>query len=58
MAHILVGLNLSNGLTDTITIKTSNSNFCQELDYEGIPSKCGCCHYYGHIDNEFSLPGK
>jgi hypothetical protein len=36
MAHILVGLNLLNGLANTITLKKGNVVLCQELDYKGI----------------------
>jgi hypothetical protein len=55
MARILVGLDLSKGLVDSIIIRKGPAIFYQALDYEGIPFKCGQCHEYGNLAKDFSL---
>jgi len=54
MAHILVGIKLFVGLADTIIIQRRDEVYHRELDYEGIPFRCGKCHFYGHLAKEWS----
>jgi hypothetical protein len=58
MAHILVGMKLTNGLVDCISIQHQGCTFTQELDYEGIPFRCGRCHAYGHLAKDCPLQEK
>lgn len=44
MAHIVVALNISNGLVDEISISKDNQVFRQAINYKGIPLKCGKSH--------------
>jgi len=52
MARILVGIKLSEGLTEDITISFRGTSIMKFIDYEGIPFKCGRCHSYGHISRD------
>jgi hypothetical protein len=56
MDHIMVGLEFSKGLTNSIIIRKGSSNFCQGLDYEDIPFKSDHYHSYGHLTMECPLP--
>jgi len=55
MERILVGIDLTNGLEDSITIIKCSTLFHQTLDYEGVPLKCGRCHEYGHLFKDYAL---
>jgi hypothetical protein len=52
MAHILVGLKLSEALADSISIQLGQNTFHHNLDYEGNPFRCGKCHTYGRLYKE------
>jgi hypothetical protein len=54
MEHILVGINLSEWLSDSIILKNQGKEYTQELDYEGIPFRCRICHTYGHLAADLS----
>lgn len=41
MAHILVGLDMKEGLVDSMVIQRGSEEIYQYLYYEGIPYKCG-----------------
>jgi hypothetical protein len=58
MDHILVDLKLENGLVDYISIQHQGHTFTQELDYEGIPFRCGRYHVYGHLAKDCPLTAK
>jgi hypothetical protein len=58
MAHILIGLNLSVGLADKITIQNNGSFYQRALDNLGIPFICGICDIYGHFVKDFSREEK
>jgi hypothetical protein len=58
MARILVRLELSKSLVDSIMIQKEPTIFYQSLDYKGIPLKCGWCHEYGHLAKEYPLLNK
>jgi hypothetical protein len=53
MAKLFVGLNVSKVLVISIIIRHGNSIYKKEIDYEGIPSKCGKCHSYSNLVYEF-----
>jgi hypothetical protein len=44
MTLILVGIKLSEGLAEDITISVKGTSIKQTLDYEGILLKCGNFH--------------
>jgi hypothetical protein len=54
MAQILIRLNVSRGLADVITIRCGQKVYRQEVDYEGIPFRCGRCHSYGHLGLDYA----
>jgi hypothetical protein len=58
MVRLLVGLDLTKGMTNSIIIRKDLSIFHQPLEYEGFPFKCGRCHIYEHLAKEFPLPNK
>jgi hypothetical protein len=49
MERILVGLDLTKGLVDSIIIRKFPTFFLQDLYYEGVPFKYGSFHEYGHL---------
>jgi hypothetical protein len=49
MAQILVGINISGSLVDSITIQPGKNYYHQSLDYEGIPFRYGKHHSYGNL---------
>lgn len=56
VAHILVNINIREGLVETINLDWGPDIILQILDYENIPFQCQCCHAYGHPVSECSLP--
>jgi hypothetical protein len=55
MLIILIGVEISKGLEESIIINKSHTIFDWSLDYEGIPFKCVQCHVYVHLEKECSL---
>lgn len=55
MARILVSLNPSGGLPQTINLEYKEYLFEQLLDYEHLPFRCHICHEYGHLAKECPL---
>jgi hypothetical protein len=55
MAHILVGMKVTNGLVECISIQHQGCIFMQELDYKGIPFRCVRCRAYGHLAKDCPL---
>jgi hypothetical protein len=51
MAHILMDLNISGGLVDSIFIQLGKNTYHQSIDYEGIPFRCGRCHSYDDLSS-------
>jgi len=49
MERILVGLDLTKGMVDSITIRKCPTLFQYTMNYEGAPLKCGRCHEYGYL---------
>jgi hypothetical protein len=49
MARILVCLELSKGLANSIMIRKGPPIFSQSMNYGGISFKCGQCHFYGYL---------
>lgn len=49
MAHILVLLDLWEGLSLEICLNTVLGEVVQELDYEGVPFYCHWCHSTDHL---------
>lgn len=49
MAHIMVLLNLREGLTEDICLATKYGMLTQILDYEGVPFRCHRCHLADHL---------
>jgi hypothetical protein len=58
MAQILVGMDLTKGLEDSITIRRGTKIFYQPINYEGIPFKCGRCHVHGHLATNCPFPNR
>ena len=56
MGRVLVLLDFRLGLPAELVIKKGSSEFCQPLDYVGIPFRCYRFHGVGHMANECSLP--
>lgn len=56
IAHILVALDLREGLAKSMTLKKAPYVVEQSLDYAGIPFKCLRCHNYGHLAAKCSIP--
>jgi hypothetical protein len=48
VAKILVDLDVSVGLYESMEIEAGSTKFTQLLDYENIPFRCIRCHLYGH----------
>jgi hypothetical protein len=58
MVRLLVGLDLTKGMANSIIIRKELANLYQPLDYEGFPFKCGRCQIYKHLVKECPLPNK
>ena len=56
--RIFVGINLSKGLLDSITISIRNIAHMKSLDYEGIPFRCGHHHTHRNLGLDYSLAWK
>ena len=48
VAHILVSINIRNGLPGAMRIAWKDYSHLQTLDYENVPFCCHHCHEYGH----------
>ena len=46
---VLVLLDLRQVLAANLLIKRGISEFCQPIDYMGLPFRCNRCHAYGHL---------
>lgn len=55
MGHILIDLNLTSVLQDTISSHGGYISHLDTMDYEGILFKCGCCQKYGPLSSDSSL---
>ena len=58
MGKVLVLLDLRQGLAADLLIKRGVSEFCQPIDYMGLPFRCNRCHAYGHLISACSLSFK
>ncbi len=48
-ARILVEIDVSKGLPETICLASPRGSRTLTLDYEGIPFQCRRCHLTGHV---------
>jgi hypothetical protein len=55
VAHILVQINLREGLAEDMELVLEGKVFKHKLDYEGIPFLCQHFHKQGNIANQFPL---
>jgi hypothetical protein len=49
IARILVDLDVSRGIFETIDLVFKEKRYSQMLDYVNIPFLCLRCHLYGHL---------
>lgn len=49
VAHILVDLDVRQGLFESINIVMGDMSYVQILDYVNIPFRCSWCRRVGHI---------
>ena len=56
LGRVLVLLDLRHGLAADLVIKWGDIEFCQPLDYLGLPFRCNRCHAYGHLIPNCSFP--
>ena len=56
VAHILVNINLREGLAEYINLDWGPAIIPQLLDYENVPFHCRRCHAYGHPVSACTLP--
>jgi len=55
MARVLVSLDLTKGLIDSIIIQKDPAIFYKAVNYKWISFKCGRCHEYGHLVKDCAL---
>ena len=58
LGRVLVLLDFRNGLAADILIKRGVFEFCQPIDYMGLPFSRNRCHAYGHLISACSLSFK
>ena len=56
VAHILVNIDIREGLAESINMDWGPEIIPQTLDYENVPFRCKRCHAYGHPALDFPLP--
>eukprot|EP01018_Ginkgo_biloba_P039380 Gb_12932 [translate_table: standard] len=54
--HILVQMDLREGLAESLELKKGLHSLTQPLDYSSVPFRCNRCHKYGHLAAECPLP--
>jgi len=50
VAHILVGIDLREGLATKTSLKKGGHSLSQPLEYLGVPFWCIMCQMFDHID--------
>jgi hypothetical protein len=56
VAHILVSLEIREGLVEDLEILSRGKAHKEKLDYEGVPFQCKRCHQHGDIANQCNFP--
>jgi hypothetical protein len=49
IGKVLVEMDISSGLPETLEIKWRGRKIAQSLDYLGLPFRCNLCHCTGHL---------
>lgn len=55
MAHILLRLDLREGLVEKNNLQLQDYSYTQLIDYDQLPFRCHVCHKYGHLVQDCPL---